>query len=96
MFDNRCIHSSKASEKFSVENSIIRVTHPPYSHGLVPSDFWLFGHMAGQQVPGPEDLFTGIQEFLSEIQRSELELVFYHSSERVHWVLDKDRNHFHD
>jgi hypothetical protein len=30
-----------------------------------------------QQFPGPEDLLTGFQEFLSEIHRSELELALH-------------------
>jgi hypothetical protein len=46
--------------------------------------------LAGQQFPGPEDLLTSIQEFLSEIQRSELKLVFHHWLERIQWVLDND------
>jgi hypothetical protein len=46
--------------------------------------------LAGQQLPGPEDLLAGIQEFLSEIQMSELEMVFHHCIERVQWVLDND------
>jgi hypothetical protein len=43
--DNCRVHRSKASENFFAENSIIRVLHSPYSPHLVPSDFWLFGHM---------------------------------------------------
>jgi hypothetical protein len=34
--------------------------------------------LAGQYFPGPENLLIGIQEFLNEIQRSELELVFHY------------------
>jgi hypothetical protein len=97
--DNCRVHNSKASENFHAENSIIRVPHPPYSPDLAPSDFWLCGHVktapAGQQVPAPEDLLTGIQEFLSEVQRFELELVFHDWIERLQWVLDKDRDDFH-
>jgi hypothetical protein len=52
--------------------------------------------LAGQQFPGPEDLLTGIHEFLSEIQRSELELVLHHWIERVQWVLDNDGDCFHE
>jgi hypothetical protein len=52
--------------------------------------------LAGQQFPGPEDLFTGIHEFLSEIQRSELELVFHDWIKPVQWMLDKDGNNFHE
>jgi hypothetical protein len=51
--------------------------------------------LAGQQFPGREDLLTDIQEFLSEIQSSELELVFRHWIERVQWVLDNDGHYFH-
>jgi hypothetical protein len=52
--------------------------------------------LAGQQFPGPEDLLTGIQEFLSEVQRSELELVFHQGIGRVQWVLDNDGDYFHE
>jgi hypothetical protein len=51
--------------------------------------------LAEQQFPGPEDLFAGIQAFLSEIQRSELELVFSRWIEQVQWVLDNDGDCFH-
>jgi hypothetical protein len=50
--------------------------------------------LAGQQFLGPEDLLTGIQEILSEIQRSEMELVFQHWIERVQWVLDNGGDDF--
>jgi hypothetical protein len=80
--DNCRISRSKDSENFFVENSIIRVPHLPYCPALAPSDFWICGSMkpalAGQQFPGTEDLLTGIQDFRSEIQRSELQLVLRH------------------
>jgi hypothetical protein len=46
--------------------------------------------LARQQFSGPEDLPTGIQKFLSEIQTSELEFVSHNWTERVRWVLDND------
>jgi hypothetical protein len=52
--------------------------------------------LAGHHFPGPEDLVTGIQEFMSEIQRLELELVFHHWMEPVQWVLDNDGGYFHE
>jgi histone-lysine N-methyltransferase SETMAR len=92
--DNCRVHRSKASENYFAEKAIIRIPHPPYSPDLIPSDFWLFRYMkaalAGQQFPVPADLLTGIQEFLGEIQKSELERVFHHSIERVQWILDND------
>jgi hypothetical protein len=51
--------------------------------------------LAGQQFPGPEDLLTGIQECLSQIQRSELEFVVHHWVERVQLVLENDGDYFH-
>jgi hypothetical protein len=50
--------------------------------------------LAGQWFPGPEPLLTVIQQFLSEVQRSELELVFRHWIERVQWVLDNNGYYF--
>jgi hypothetical protein len=80
------------SEKFFVENQILRVPYPPYSPDLAPSDFWLFGHMkaglVGQSFAEPERFFEGIMYFLEEVQVSELKLIFHHLVERIRWVLD--------
>jgi hypothetical protein len=98
--DNCRVHCLKGSKNAFVETFILRVPHPPSSSELAPSDFWLFRYMkaavAGQQLPGPEDLLTGIQEFLSEIQRSELEFIFHHWIERGQRVLDNDGDYFHE
>jgi hypothetical protein len=51
--------------------------------------------LAGQQFPGSEDLGTGIQEFLGEIQKAELERVFHHWIERVQLVLENNGDYFH-
>jgi hypothetical protein len=52
--------------------------------------------LTGQRFPGPEDLLIAIQEFLSEIQSSQLEFVFHHWIERVQWVLESDGDYFHE
>jgi hypothetical protein len=52
--------------------------------------------LAGQQSPEPKDLLTGIQEFRSEVQRSELKLVFHHWIERIQSVLDNNGEYFHE
>jgi ABC-type iron transport system FetAB ATPase subunit len=44
------------------------------------------GSLAGRQFTGPSDLVNGIQAFLDEIQRSELEQVLRHWIERVRSV----------
>jgi hypothetical protein len=52
--------------------------------------------LAGQQFLASEDLLIGIEESMSEMQRSELELVFHPRIERVQWVLDDDRDYSHE
>jgi hypothetical protein len=47
------------------------------------------GALVRQQFSGPEGFLTGIQRFMSEIQRSELELVCHHWIERINgcWIM---------
>jgi hypothetical protein len=87
--DNCRVHRSKASESFSLKIRLfeygIRLTVLTWH--LLTFDFRPFGQMKaalpGQQFPGPKDLLTGIPEFLSQIQRSEWEIVFHHWKARV-------------
>jgi transposase len=70
--DNCRVHFSKATQQFITENHLGRVPHPPYSHDLTPSDFWLFGHvkisLVSQTFDEPEQPLEAITEFLNEIQ----------------------------
>jgi hypothetical protein len=49
------------------ENPLPTVPHLPYSHDLVPSDFWLCGHIrisfAGRVFNDADELFEAIIEF---------------------------------
>jgi transposase len=76
------VHFSKAIEQFITENHIGRVPHPPYSPDLIPSNFWLFGHvktsLVGQTFDEPEQLLEAITEVLNEIQPLEVVSVFSH------------------
>jgi hypothetical protein len=85
--DTCCVHRSKASNTFHAEKDIVWASRPPYSLDLARSDLWLFDRMkaalAGQRAVGPTDLLNGIQAFLDEIQRSELEHVFHHWIQRI-------------
>ena len=42
-FDNSPIHKMKDSLEKINELKVILLEHPPYSHDIAPSDFWLFG-----------------------------------------------------
>jgi hypothetical protein len=75
----------------SVEaNHIMRIPHPPYSHDLAPSDFWLFGRiklaLAGAKFDEPGQLLNAVTEFLNTISVEERRAVFDEWVERVRWV----------
>jgi hypothetical protein len=78
--DNCRVPSSKASEQFLDDNSLVIVLHPPSSSDLTPSDFWLFGQIWAS-LTGPifndiDELPELVSKFLNEIQPTELQLVF--------------------
>jgi hypothetical protein len=61
----------------------------PYSLGLAPSNFWLFGHiktsLAGHGFSDTDEFFRAAVELLNEIQPSESQL-FHQWVERVELV----------
>jgi histone-lysine N-methyltransferase SETMAR len=97
--DNSRVQFSKVTEQFITENHIGRAPHPPYSPGLAPSDFWLFGHVktsrVGQTFDESEQL-EAITEFLNKIQPPEVVAVFSHWPERVRWVLENNGGYYHE
>jgi hypothetical protein len=73
---------------------------PPYSPGLAPSDFWLFGHvktlLVGQTFDGPEWLLEAITEFLNKSQLPEVVAVFSYWVERARPVLENNGDCYRD
>jgi hypothetical protein len=98
--DNCRVHFSKHSQKFFVDNSLLRLPQPLYSPDLVHSDFWLFGYVErtlnGSKFEGPDELRQGIHDFLNEVQGSELMMVFQHWIECVRWVIEHDGDYYQD
>jgi hypothetical protein len=94
------IHFSKATEQFITENHIGRVTHLACSPDLAPLDFWLFGYvktsLVGQTFDEPEQLLEAITKFLNEIQPPEIIAIFSHWVGRMQWVLENDRDYYHE
>jgi hypothetical protein len=92
--DNYRVHFSKHSQKFFDDNSLLRLPQPPYSPDLAHSDFWVFGHVKsalhGSKFEGPDELLQGIHDFLNDVQRSELMMVFQYWIERVRWVIEQN------
>jgi hypothetical protein len=62
-------------------NSLILISHPPYSPDLAPSNFWLFGHiktsLARRIFNDADEFLEAVIELLIEIQPPELQLVFH-------------------
>jgi histone-lysine N-methyltransferase SETMAR len=45
--DNASPHIAQLSAQFFEQNKMNTAPHPPYSPGLAPSDFYLFGYVKG-------------------------------------------------
>jgi hypothetical protein len=85
--DHCWVHSWNASKQCFDGNSLVTLPYPPYIPGFAPFDFWLFGHiktsLADRVFDDVDELLEAVIEFLSEIQPSELRLVFDHWIERA-------------
>jgi hypothetical protein len=44
-----------------------RVAHPPFSHEITPSDFFLFGWLKGELSSRPDSEINGLFEIVEEI-----------------------------
>jgi hypothetical protein len=70
------------TELFCKGNRLRLAVHSPYSHGLAPSDFFLFGHvkycLQGITFPSREQLLAAIHEIVGFIPRPILEDMIRH------------------
>jgi hypothetical protein len=59
-FGNCCVHFSKVTKQFFIENQLLHVPHPTSSLNLAPMEFWLFGRiktgLTGRSFTEPEKL----------------------------------------
>jgi hypothetical protein len=52
--------------------------------------------LVGQTFDEPEQLLEAITEFFNEIQLPEVVVIFSHWAERVRWVLENNRDYYHE
>jgi hypothetical protein len=52
--------------------------------------------LAGEQFETPEHLLSGICDFLSEMNLSEILVVFEHWLERTRWVIQNNGEYYHE
>jgi transposase len=66
--DNARPHTARKCRAFCEENRLRLAIHTPYSPDLVPSDFFLFGHikrcLQGIPFPSPKELLATIHEIV--------------------------------
>jgi hypothetical protein len=83
------------TEQFFIETQLPHIPYPPYSPDLVPSDFWLFGHikvgLAGRSFAEPEDRLESVRKLLDGIPAAEFTAVFEGWIYQVRWVIAHNR-----
>jgi hypothetical protein len=74
--DNALPHAAKLSGQYFNENRMKSTPHPPCSPDLVPSDFYLFGHikrcLAGFSFEDADQLLAAVEGVLEGIEKSDL------------------------
>jgi hypothetical protein len=69
------------TSQFTEQNSMQMAPHPAYSLNLVPSDFFLFGHvkqlLSGCQFANQDSLLQAVSDILAGIEKVTLENVFH-------------------
>jgi hypothetical protein len=85
--NNARAHTAQKCRTFCEENGLRLAPHPPYSPGLAPSDFFLFGYikerLKGMVFPSHEELLDAIGEVVTGLESETLTAVFEHWMERL-------------
>jgi hypothetical protein len=88
--DNAAPHAAWKTLKFCREKRLDMAPHPPCPPNLVPSDFFLFGHvkhfLEGTEFPSEETLLAATQRVLSILTGDIFRAVFAKCVERLNWV----------
>jgi hypothetical protein len=80
-------HVTRLSAEFFWDNWMKTAPHPPYSHDIVPLDFYLFGHvkgcLAGHAFMDSEEPFEAVRAALGSIEKVTLQALFLESMDRL-------------
>jgi hypothetical protein len=72
--------------------------HPPSSHDLAPSDFFLFGYVkerrTGMVFPSYEELLDAVGEVVTNTESETLTAVFEYWMERLEWVSKNNGDYY--
>jgi hypothetical protein len=79
-FDNAPINWAGTVRDRMAAAELERMEHPPYSPGLAPCDFFLFGSvkekLVGKQNETPEDLVSDVRNAIERIPPDVLKIIF--------------------
>jgi hypothetical protein len=85
--DNVRPHTAKLSTQYLNENRMKSAPHPPYSLGLAPLDFFLFGYvkrcLAGLSFEDTDKLLASVEDVLEGIEKVILQAVFFEWMDRL-------------
>ena len=96
-FDNAKVHTSRKVQEYMESHNMKKAAQPPYSPDIAPSDFYLFGYLKevlqGARFESPEELYSAINEILSEISPEILTSVFLKWEEKLQGVIEANGNY---
>jgi hypothetical protein len=95
--ENCSVHTSAAIERFMSDHRMVRMSQPPYSPNLAPSDFYLFGMVKNQleqiHASDADDFFGQFDEILNSIPVEKLKWVFTAWIDRVRQVSEGNEDY---
>jgi hypothetical protein len=79
------------------KHHIARLPHPPYSRGLSPCDFWLFGMLKeilkDREFHSHDEIEEAITIAWNDITFDEVQSVFHNWMNRLRWVIENGREY---
>jgi hypothetical protein len=90
--DNARVHTARATQENLDVSRFKRRLQPPYSQGIMPSDFFLFGWLKTQlerrEYNGKDELYEGADEVLTSLSVEMIEKIFVNWTLRVQHLID--------
>jgi histone-lysine N-methyltransferase SETMAR len=87
-------HTAMLSTQYFNENRMKSAPHPPYSHDLAPSNFYLFGYvkrrLAGLSFQDADHLLVAVEGVLKGIGKMMLQAVFLEWMDRLRKFIAAD------
>jgi hypothetical protein len=91
-WDNARVHTARATQERLDVSRFKRTPQLPYSPGIAPSDFFLFGLLKTQleqrEYNGADELYEAVDDILTDLSIEMIETVFVHCMNRLQSLVD--------